>query len=169
MTLYAKLGAFVAWTLLVVFLTTRYDAGRDAIKEGDRKEAVAENKEKVEGVIGRAVVLNNTTVTYEVEKLRVIYRDVYKEAIAHETSGLDAFSLSAGWLRIHNEGASPLGVPEDTGARPVDDDADSGLTAAQALPVIVENYETDAIVRKKLDKCVGYVRALSPLYDARLE
>lgn len=168
MSLYAKLGAFVAWTLLVVFLTHRYDEGRGAIKENERTAAVAEHKDKVETTVGAAVILNQATVVYEVERVRTVYRDIYKEAVEHEKSGNDAFPLSVGWVQIHDDGASATGVPEDTEPGPVDVHADSGITAAQALPSIIENYEADAIVRRKLSQCLGFVRALKPFYKSPL-
>lgn len=171
MTMYAKIGAFVAWTLLVVLLTHRYDEGRAAIVESGRVAVVAEHKAKVENKVeGETHQSTQKSVVY-VDRVRTEFKIIYKEAERHEDSGLDSAELSAGWVRIFNEGAraGSEGVPGDTAAGPVDDAAGSGITAAQALPTIADTQERYYIEARKLAQCQEFVLSLAPFYKVNAE
>jgi hypothetical protein len=92
------------------------------------------------------------------EKERVVYRDVIKEVIRYaETDNGRAVCIGADWVRQHNRAADP--TKDDTEARGASAVPAWEPTNAEALGVVVINYETCNQWRNDLIRWQGWYRA----------
>lgn len=74
-------------------------------------------------------------------EIRTVYRDLIREVPHVVTPEMDrAYPLSVGWVRLHDAGA--LGVPLAPDPSGRADDAPSEVDSADAIGIILDNYET---------------------------
>lgn len=133
--------------------------------EGEHAKAVVQQHEdstKIEYVVQSAVVEVDKAAQQREVQIQTVYKTIYVEVAKHENSNLDAQYLSAGWVRIFNEGAS--GMSDDTSSVSLDDAAASTVTAAAALRPIIDGQAQYHEVANRLIQCQSYVTALEPFY-----
>jgi hypothetical protein len=74
------------------------------------------------------------------QQIRTVERVVTREVIKYvQNPDIERVYLPPEWVRIHNTAAGG-GVPEDTGAPGATDDPTVGVTDADAIAVVAENY-----------------------------
>ena len=144
-------GGIGRWLVLAVIVSALFYAGCEHLINVGRAQVLSENK-----VAAAKIIVKQGEVTKEVVdhyhvtqgKTNTVIQYVDREVIRYEAAKLDQCNLSNEFVRVFND--STVDAPSSTAAGV--DGSPSGITAAQALPVITGN---NATYRKVADELRG--------------
>jgi hypothetical protein len=134
-------GGWMRWAVLIFIVTSALAFERTHLINEGRAQVLSENKVAAAKIIVKQGAVTKEVVTKYKEvqgKTNTVIQYVDREVIRYEAAKLDQCNLSNDFVRVFNDSTVDA-VPNAAAGV---DATPSGITAANALPVIVGNNAT---------------------------